>query len=72
MRSFMAFTPHKNVIMTQLGSIRWTECVALVGEKRYEVFIEISEGKGSLGMSVHRWEDNIENGIKEIGWEGED
>lgn len=46
--------------------------MALVGEKRYEVFIEISEGKGSLGMSVHRWEDNIENGIKEIGWEGED
>lgn len=33
---------------------------------------EISEGKRSLGISVHRWEDNIEIGIKEIGREGED
>jgi hypothetical protein len=40
--------------------------VVLVGEKRYKVFIEISEGKRSLGISVHRWQDNIE-----IGWEGE-
>jgi hypothetical protein len=46
--------------------------VALVGEKRYKVFIEISEGKRSLGISVHRWKDNIEIGIKEIGWKGED
>jgi len=37
--------------------------VALFREKRYKVFIEISEGKRSLGISVHRWEDNIENEI---------
>ena len=46
--------------------------MALLGEKRYKVFMEKSEGNRSLGISVHRWEDNIEIGIKEIGWEGED
>ena len=46
--------------------------MALLGEKRYRVFIEISEGKRSLDISVRRWEDNIKIGIKEIGWVGED
>jgi hypothetical protein len=46
--------------------------VTLVGEKRYKVYVAISEGKRSFGISVHRWEDNIKIGVKEIGWEGED
>jgi len=44
--------------------------VALVGEKRYKVCIAVSEGKRSLGISVHRWKDNIKIDIKEFGWEG--
>jgi hypothetical protein len=27
-----------------------------------------SEGKRSLGRRRHRWEDNIEMGVREIGW----
>jgi hypothetical protein len=46
--------------------------VALVGEKRYKVCVAISERKRSFGISVHRWEDNIKIGVKEIGWKDED
>jgi hypothetical protein len=26
--------------------------------------------KGSLGISMHRWEDNIRTDLREIGWKG--
>jgi hypothetical protein len=66
MRSFMGFTPHQNIIRIKLRRIRWAKCLVLKGEKRYKVFMEKSEGKRSLGISEHRWEDSIEIGIKEI------
>jgi hypothetical protein len=31
--------------------------------------IGIPEGKGLLGRTVHRWEDNIRMDISKIGWE---
>jgi hypothetical protein len=55
MRSFLASTPHKNFIRIPLESIRWAECVALMGEKAYKVFMEKSEGKRSRGISMHSW-----------------
>lgn len=29
------------------------------------------EGKGSLGRPIHRWKDDIEMLVREIGWHGD-
>jgi hypothetical protein len=68
----MGFTPFQNTIWFKLRRARWAKCVVLVGEKTYKVFMGKSEGKRSLGVSMHKWEDNIDIDIKEIGWEGEE
>jgi len=40
--------------------MRWAAHVTLMGQRRgaYRLFVGKSEGKGPLGMSEHRWEDN--------------
>jgi len=44
------------------------------GEKRKarRLVVEKSEGKRPLGRPRRRWNNNIETGLKEIGWEGVD
>ena len=34
------------------------------------VLVEKSDRKRPLGMRGPRWKDNIEMGVKQIGWEG--
>jgi hypothetical protein len=43
-----------------------------MGEGRgvYWVLVGRPEGKGSLGRSRHRWEDNIKLNLMEIGTDG--
>jgi hypothetical protein len=43
-----------------------------MGEGRgvYRVLVGIPEGKRPLGRSMHRWEDNIKMGLREIGIDG--
>jgi hypothetical protein len=38
----------------------------------YRVLAGRSEGKGPLGTSWHRWEDNIKMDLQEVGWVGVD
>ena len=41
-------------------------------EKRnpYKVLVGKLEGKTLLGRPGHRWKDNIQTGLKEMGWDG--
>jgi len=43
-------------------------------EKRdvYRILVGKREGKRPLGGSMHRWEDNIEMDLQEVGCEGVD
>ena len=42
-----------------------------MGEKigAYWVLVEKPEGRRSLGRLRHRWEDNINMDVQEMGWE---
>jgi len=52
--------------------MRWAGHVACVGERRgaYRVLVEKPEGNRPLGRSRHRWEDNIEMDLQEVGCGG--
>jgi hypothetical protein len=43
-------------------------------EKRnaYRILVGKAEGRRSLGKPRHRWADNIEMDLREIGWDGMD
>jgi hypothetical protein len=49
--------------------MRWTEPVALMGEKRnvYRLLVGKPEGKRPLGSPKRRWIDNIKMDLLEIG-----
>jgi hypothetical protein len=38
----------------------------------YRILVGNPEGKRPLGRSRHRWVDNIEMDLREIGWDGMD
>jgi hypothetical protein len=45
-------------------------CLRHLGEGAkytHNILVRKSEGKIPVGMSVHRWEDNIKNYIKDLG-----
>jgi len=52
--------------------MRWAGHVACVGERRgaYRVLVEKPEVNRPLGRSRHRWEDNIEMDLQEVGCGG--
>jgi len=54
--------------------MRWTMHVAHMGERRgiYRVLVGKPEGKRPLGRPRHRWEDNIEMYLQEVGCGGMD
>jgi hypothetical protein len=54
--------------------MRWAVHVARIGEKRntYRILVGKPEGKRPLGRPRHRWADNIDMDLKEIGWDGVD
>jgi len=49
--------------------IRWEVYVARMGEKRglYKVMVGKPKGKRPLGRPRHRWEDNINMDLQEVG-----
>ena len=49
--------------------MRWAGHVARIGERRgvYRVLVGKPEGKRPLGRPRHRWEDNIEMDLQEVG-----
>ena len=38
------------------------------GEKCIQGFVGTPEGERTLGRSRHRWEDNFEMDLQEVGW----
>jgi hypothetical protein len=54
--------------------MRWAVHKAHMGNVRnsYIILIGKPAGKRQLGRPRHRWEDNVKNYLKEIGWEGVD
>jgi hypothetical protein len=55
--------------ITKLRRMRWAGHVAQRGEKRkvYRLLVGKPERKRSLGRPRHRWIDNIQMGLLEIG-----
>jgi hypothetical protein len=69
MRSFITcMLYHIRVIKSR--KIRWTGHVAHTGEMRntYNILVGKHEGKRSLRIPRHRWEDNIRMDFRERGW----
>jgi hypothetical protein len=52
--------------------VRWAGHVARMKKGRgiYRVFVGRPEGKGPLGRSKRRWQDNIKMDLREIGIDG--
>jgi hypothetical protein len=50
--------------------MRWAGHVARMGEKRiaYRILVGRPEGRRPLWRPRHRWEDNIEMDLQEVGW----
>jgi len=44
----------------------------MCGEQRgaYRILVQIPEGKRPFGRTRHRWEDNININLQEMGWHG--
>jgi hypothetical protein len=61
----------RNIIRV-IKSIRlgWVGHVARRGEKRgaYRILVGRPEGRRPLGITRHRWEDNIKMDLQEGGW----
>jgi len=53
---------------------RWKRHVARMGVTRgaNRVLVGKPEGKKPLGRTRHRWEDNINMDLQEVGWVGMD
>jgi len=56
--------PHSKIRM------RWVGHVAHTGDRRgaYRVLVGKPEGKRPQGRPRHRWEDNIQMDLQEVGW----
>jgi hypothetical protein len=54
--------------------MRWVGHVAFTGERKgaYRDLARKPEGKRPLGKPSHRWEDNIQMDLWEVGWGGMD
>ena len=54
--------------------MRWTGHVARIGERRgtYRLLVRKPEGKRPLGRPRHRWDDDINMDLQEVGCGGMD
>jgi hypothetical protein len=59
------FSP-SNIRMIASMKMRWARYAAYMGERisAYNVMVGRSEGKRSLGRSMHRWEDTIKMDVQ--------
>jgi hypothetical protein len=50
--------------------LRWAGHVAHMGERRgaYRALVGKPERRRPLGITRHRWEDNIKMDLREVGW----
>jgi len=50
--------------------MRWTGHVACTEERKdaYRDLVKKPEGKRPLGNPSHRWEENIQMDLQEVGW----
>jgi len=69
--------PYSSPIIVQViksRRVRWAGHVAHMGKRRdvCRVLVGIPEGKGPLGRTRHRWEDNIKKNLWEVGCGGMD
>jgi hypothetical protein len=46
--------------------------IACIKPEKYRVFVGSSERKRPFERHRHKWEDNIRQDLKEIGWENVD
>ena len=62
-----------NVRVVKSRRMRWAGHVARMGERRvvHRVLVGKPEGKRPLGRPRHRWEDNIEMDLREVGGGGD-
>jgi len=58
------------VRVIKMGTIRWAEHVASMGEMRgvYTVLVGKPEGMRPLGRLQHRWKDNIQMNLQQAVW----
>jgi len=63
-----------NIVRMVKSKMRWVEHVARMGEIRnaYNILVGKTEEKRQLGRTRLRWEDNIVEDLREIGWEDVD
>jgi hypothetical protein len=51
------------------GRLRWVEIVESMGERSVQGLMGGKpEGRRPLGRSRHKWDDNIEMDLGEVGW----
>ena len=63
-----------NILQVIKWRMRWAGNVALMGEKRgvYRILVRKPEENRPLGRLRHRWEDNINIDLQEVGYWGMD
>jgi hypothetical protein len=68
------YSSPNNVRVTKSRRMRWAGHVAQMWEGRdvYRILVGKSEGKSPLGRPRHRWEDNINMDVQEVGCGGMD
>jgi hypothetical protein len=64
-RSFIIWTSH---VIIESRSMKWAGDVALVGKKRMQSFGRKPEWKRLIGRPEHKWENDIEIGLRETAW----
>ena len=63
-----------NIVWVIKSRMRWAGNVARMGEKRdvYRILVGKPEEKRPLGRLMHRWEDNLNMDLQEVGYWGMD
>jgi hypothetical protein len=63
-----------NIVQVIKSRMRWAWNVVCMGEKRgvYRILVGKPEEKRPLGRLRHRWEDNINIDLQEVGYWGMD
>ena len=67
--------PSPNIVrVIKSRMMRWAKHIARMGERRgvYRILVGKPEGMRPLGRPRHRWEDNINMDLKEVGCGGMD
>jgi hypothetical protein len=68
------YSSPSKIRMIKSRRVRWAGHVTRMGKKRnaYRILVRKPEGKRPLGRPRRRWVDNIEMGLRDIGWGGMD